>query len=772
MNDHPQHHAIAHPVAGRGTALALPGHSYLGEMAANLSAAEKFEESFNLRDMMRIFLKRKWTILIIFAVFALFSVVRTYLAPPVYRASTTIQIEKFQPRVLDYKEVTPLEVSDENSDFYQTNYELLKSRTLAERTVEDIGLRKGPSSANAVAQDPPKGIPGTDPHSAGSIFEDLLQRMVKGPVPVAIDPVTRDDNSLVLAFQSSITVEPVRRSRLVRLHFDSTDPFFAARAVNTLAQSFININLERRFEASSYAKTFLEEKLAQTKAKLEDSERELVGFSRDLEIFNLDEKQQSISSQNLHEFNAAVSKAEQERIRAEAVYKQALENPDALASVQENRNILGLKERKAKLEAEYQENLKVYKPAFPKMQQLQGQIAEVDKQVREEYQDVRKTALSTYRTARTQETMLNERLGGAKQQLLDLQGRSIRYGILKREVDTNRTLYDGLLQRLKEIGVAGGIGINNISVVDKAQVPLYPFKPDLARNVTTGLAIGLVIGLIVAWVLEHLDDTIRFADDVERETGTPVLGVVPNMKSLEPGMDRIGLGPHLDPTSPFAEAYRSVRSALQFSTDHGAPRRLVVTSSSKNEGKSTTALALAINFAQMGKPILLIDADLRNPVLHKLLRIDNAHGLSNCLSSDIKPLSVIHRTEVPNLFVMTTGPLPPNPVELLSSMKLLTVLAQCEEHFAHVIVDGPPVLGIADSIVLSNQVDNAVFVVESGRTRKGHAKAALKRLHQVGVHPIGVILTKIDAYHDLYGYNSYYYQYVQPRIGNKQATKA
>jgi len=753
---------------GRGTALALAGgHAYAAEMAANLSAAERFEQSFNLRDLLRIFLKRKWTILIIFAVFALFSVVRTYLVPPVYRASTTIQIEKFQPRVLDFKEVTPLETMDDTSDFYPTNYELLKSRTLAERAVEDIGLRRAPPAASA-SQEPAKGIPGNEP--AGSVLEDLFERMVKGPVPVAIDPAIRDDNKLVGAFQGSITVEPVRRSRLVRLHFDSTDPFFAAKAVNTLAQSFININLERRFEASSYAKTFLEEKLLQTKTRLEDSERELVAFSRDLEIFNLDEKQ-SISSQNLHEFNSAVSKAEQERIRTEAVYKQAQENPDALASVQENRNILGLKERKARLEAEYQENLKVYKPAFPKMQQLQGQIAEVDKQLREEYQDVRRTALSTYRTARSQETMLKDRLGGAKRHLRDLQGRSIRYGILKREVDTNRTLYDGLLQRLKEIGVAGGIGINNISVVDKAQVPLYPFKPDLARNVAAGLAIGLVIGLIVAWVLEHLDDSIRFADDVERETGTPVLGVVPKLK-LEPGKDRLALEPHLDPTSAFAEAYRSVRSALQFSTANGAPRRLVVTSSSKNEGKSTSALALAINFAQMGKPVLLIDADLRNPVIHKLLRIDNAHGLSNCLSSDTRPLTVIHKSEIPNLFVMTTGPLPPNPVELLSSMKLLTVLTQCEEHFAHVIVDGPPVLGIADSIVLSNQVDNAVFVIESGRTRKGHAKAALKRLHQVGVHPIGVILTKIDAYHDLYGYNSYYYQYGKPRIGSKQAAEA
>jgi polysaccharide biosynthesis transport protein len=751
-----------------GTAVALPGRHPGAEMSAALSASERLEETFNLRDLLRIFLKRKWTILIIFAVFAVFSTVRTYLAPPVYRASTTLQIERFIPRVVDYKDVTPLDQADENADFYQTNYELLKSRTLAERAVEEIGLRKA-APAGAADTEPRK--PAETPAAEESFLESLFNRMRKGPPAVDIDPATREDNAVVGAFQGSLTVEPIRRSRLVRLHFDSTDPFFAAKAVNTLAQSFININLERRFEASAYAKTFLEEKLAQTKAKLEDSERELVQFSRDLEIFNLDEKQ-SISSQNLHDFNAAVTKVEQDRIRAEAVYKQALENPDALAAVQENKNILQLKQAKSKLEAEYQDQLKVYKPAFPKMQQMRAQIAEIDKQLKDEYQDVRKTALSTFRTARSQELMLKERLGGAKQQLLDLQGRSIRYSILKREVDTNRQLYDGLLQRLKEIGVAGGVGINNISVVDKAQVPVYPYKPDFNRNISTGLAIGLLVGLLVAWLLEHLDDSIRFADDVERETGAAVLGVVPKLKALEAGKNGIAMSPHLDPNSAFAEAYRSVRTALQFSTSSGAPRRLVVTSSSKNEGKSTTALALAINFAQMGKPVLLIDADLRNPVLHKLLQVDNERGLSNYLSGSIGVLEVVHKTEIPNLFVMTTGPLPPNPVELLSSIKLLTMLSQCEEHFAHVIVDGPPVLGIADSIVLSNQVDNAVFVIESGKTRKGHAKAALKRLQQAGVHPLGVILTKIDSYHDLYGYNSYYYQYAKSSIGTKQAAEA
>ena len=748
-------------------ALARPGFP---ELAANLAGGDRLEQGFNLRDLLRIFLKRKWTILIIFAVFALFSVVRTYLAPPVYRASTTIQIEKFLPRVFDYKEVQPMEAPDENADFYYTNYELLKSRTLAERAVEEIGLRKNPPPESVALQPATRGV--TDSQQTGSIFEDLFNRLRKGPPAVDVDPATRDDNALVAAFQSSLTVEPIRRSRLVRLHFDSTDPFFAAKAVNTLAQSFININLERRFEASAYAKTFLEEKLAQTKARLEDSERDLVRYSRDLEVMSPDEKQ-NVFSQNLQEFNTAVAKAEQERIRAEVVLKQAQENPDSLPVIQENRPLQALKQTKARLEAEYQENLAVFKPAFPKMQQLQGQIAEVDKQVKAEVNEVRKAAAATFRTARAQELMLKERLGGAKQQLLDLQSRSIRYSILKREVDTNRTLYDGLLQRLKEIGVAGGVGINNISVVDKAQVPIFAYKPDLGKNVTMGLAIGLIIGLLVAWLLEHLDDSIRFADDVERETGAAVLGVVPKLKVTESNRSGLGLGPHLDPNSAFSEAYRSVRTALQFSTTSGAPRRLVVTSSSKNEGKSTTALALAINFAQMGKPVLLIDADLRNPVLHKMLKLENARGLSNFLSSNATVLQMVQKTDIPNLFVMTTGPLPPNPVELLSGMKMPSLLEQAEEHFAHVIVDGPPVLGIADSIVLSNQVDNAVFVIESGRTRKGHAKAALKRLQQAGVHPLGVILTKIDSYHDLYGYNSYYYQYAaKPSITAKQAAGA
>lgn len=748
----------------RNTAVALPprGALALGPDDGT-TALDAPDDSLHLRDILRIFLKHKWTILAILCAAALFSVVMTYMAAPVYRATTTIQIDRFTPRVLDFKDVSSGTDSNEywsdGSDFYATNYELLKSRAVAERVVEELGLRKNPSSLSLSSEQAPSAPAGNS--QGGNFAENILSWLIRGPAPVAIDPATRSDNAVVSAFQSSLTVEPVRKSRLVRLHFDSTDPFFAAKAINTLSQSFINLNLERRFEASAYAKTFLEDKLLQTKVKLEDSERELLEFARGAEIVSLDDRK-TVVSQNLQEFNSAVTKAEQERIRAEVLLKQVDSNPELLALAQENKKLNELKSVKAKLETEYQENLKVYKPAYPKMLQIKGQIDEVDKQMKAALEEIRGIVVATYRTAKSQEDALKQKLEMAKREMLDVQGRNIRYSILKREVDTNRTLYDGLLQRLKEVGVAGGVGINNITIVDKAKVPLAPFKPSLDRNLKFGLAIGLLLGLAVAWFIEYFDDSIRLPEDVERETGAAVLGVVPKLKAKEAvRLPQIALASHEDPTSAIAEAYRSVRTSLQFSTAHGAPRRLVVTSSGPGEGKSTTAVSLAINFAEMGKPVLIIDADLRAPVLHKILGVENSHGLSNYLAGDVKALTLVHGTKVPNLFVLTTGPLPPNPVELLSGPKLLSLLSECEGHFAHIVVDGPPVLGLSDAIVLCNQVDNSVFVIESGKTRKGHAKAALRRLQQAGVNPIGVILTKLDTYHDLYSRASYYY-YQQP----------
>jgi capsular exopolysaccharide synthesis family protein len=429
-----------------------------------------------------------------------------------------------------------------------------------------------------------------------------------------------------------------------------------------------------------------------------------------------------------------------------------------VAAVVENKTIQSYKEARAKLQIEYQQDLRIYKPDFPKMLQIKAQITEVDSQIKAEIAAIADGVRSQYESAQKQEALIRQKLGETRKQVLSGQDSSIDLNLLKREVDTNRQLYDALLQRLKQVGVSAGVATNNISVVDAAEPSLFPHEPSLPRNLLIGLAAGIFLGLCIVFVLEFLDDSIKFPDEVERMLGLPLMGIIPKVGTKR--LDKsVALEVHDAPRSTIAEAYRSVRTALQFSTPEGAPKRLVVTSTTRNEGKSTTALALAINFAQMGQRVLLIDADMRNPSVHKLLGIPNDSGLSNVLSSESKGEQLIVPTVVPNLSVLTAGPVPPNPVDLLMGPKLLLLLNEMGSlGIDYVVVDAPPLLGIADSIVLGNQLQNILFVVQGNRTRKSHIKNALRRLRRVGLLPHGVVITQTpnrgvgEDYSAYYGY--------------------
>jgi succinoglycan biosynthesis transport protein ExoP len=358
--------------------------------------------------------------------------------------------------------------------------------------------------------------------------------------------------------------------------------------------------------------------------------------------------------------------------------------------------------------------------------------------------------------AQAQEAQLREKLGQTRKQVLVTQDNSIDLNLLKREVNTNRQLYDSLLERLKQVGISSNLTTNNISVVDAAATPLFPYKPNLQSNLMAGLGIGLFMGLCLVFLLEYLDDSIRFPDMVERVLGVPLMGVIPVGDKKRSDMGTIAFDVHSDPRSSMAEAYRSVRTALQFSTSHGAPKRLLVTSTTRDEGKSTTALALAINFAQMGHRVLLVDGDMRNPSVHKMLGMPNELGLSNLLSDDARGEALIQKSSVPNLSVLTAGPSPPNPVDLLMGPKLMTLLDKASAvGISHVIVDGPPVLGIADSIVLGNQIQDILFIVRAGSTRKANIRDALRRLRLSGLAPRGAVLTFAPA-RALHGYGAYY----------------
>ena len=723
------------------------------------------DESLTLTDLLRIVLKHKWTLLTVILLACAVAAVRTFLSTPIYRSTVILQIDRAAQRVVSFNNDVDREQPSEEPNSLITQVELLKSRSLAERVIDELRLDQSLSAApqatgdaNTLARDGARPAGETEIISKG----DYLERIVRGYRQV-MNPSTRNKEVLgreavLKSFIEALTVEPIRNSRLIKLHVENTSPELAARIANSTVQAYIAMGLERKMEASSYAKTFLEDQIKQIKAKLEDSERKLNRFAQEKQILTLDEKT-SVVNQTYTDYASALSKAEQERIKIEALYNEIKKNPDNVAMVGENKTVQSYKEQKAKLEIEYQQNLRIYKPDFPKMQQIRAQIGEVDAQIKKEISSLAATVQAQYQSSQQQESLIRDKLGQTRKQVLSTQDSSIDLNLLKREVDTNRQLYDGLLQRIKQLGVSGGVVTNNISVVDPAESSLFPYKPNLPRNLLIGLAAGLFIGLCMVFVLEFIDDSIKFPDEVERNLGLPLMGIIPRISRKRGESKSVALDVHTDPRSTLAEAYRSVRTALQFSTPEGAPKRLVVTSTTRNEGKSTTALALAINFAQMGQKVLLIDGDMRNPSVHKLLEIPNEYGLSNLLSSDSRGEKMIMRTAIPNLSVLTAGPVPPNPVDLLMGPKLLLLLNVASTlGIEYVVLDAPPLLGIADSIVLGNQLQNILFVVQASRTRKSHIKNALRRLRLAGLMPRGVVLTQTlrgalpQDYESYYGY--------------------
>lgn len=715
-------------------------------------------DGLDLRQLWEVIVKRRWTISIFTAIVVVAVVTATYLKTPIYRASLTLQIDREDIKVLDMGEVSPGETRGwGGQDYYQTQYELLKSRSLARRVVNQMGL------ANRPVEDPSPSLF----DQARDWLAGWLPRtgVAKDDTPGEGTPEQAAADSARLegaigAFLGGLTVEPVRNSRLVRLHYDSPDPKLSANILNSLAKAYINLNLERRFDATTYARNFLQERLQQVKAKLEESERELVEFSRREEIIAIDQKE-SVITQNLTAANAALIDAEKKRIAAESVYRQMLgARGQGLTQVLDSTIIQDLKQTRAKLEAQYQDNLSVYKPAYPTMVQLRNQINQVDTMINQEIGNIRAAITADYEAAKNEEALLRANLNRMKQEVLALQGRSIQFNILRRETDTNRQLYDGLLQRYKEVGVAAGVGTNNISVVDEAKVPSRPYKPNWRLNALLALVLGLLGGVGLAFLFEHLDDTVRRPEDLEKLLGLPVLGVIP-MTRLERGDGRpIALAGHDDPRSAFAEAYRSVRTALQFSTASGVPRLLTVTSAMVGEGKSTTAVSLAIQFAQAGKRTLLVEADLRKPSIHRALELDNQVGLTHYLAGgDAQPIDITRPTHIPNLFAIPAGPLPPNPAELLSSARMVALLALAAEKFDQVILDSPPLLGLADALIIGNLCEGTLLTVEMGSTPRGYVQGAFKRLRGARVHLLGTILTKLEARPGAYGYYRSYYYY-------------
>lgn len=689
------------------------------------------------RRLWRIASRWRWVLLGGVAAGALFGVLLTLLMTRQYTSTARLEISRETARVVNIDSVER-DTSFFDQEFYQTQYGLLQTKALAERVARDLNVVDDPAFFRMFGRSDVFNGDGAAPG-------DPTQRAKRNEVAGKI-------------LLDHFGVAPVRGSSLVDLTAVTPDPTLSQRIAQTWSQDFIASNLERRFEASGYARHFLETRLEQLREKLEASERQAVAYASSHGIINLpapgDEKDggttgdRSLLTDDLSALNTSLQVATAERIQAHSRLSDA-SRPDASSEALDNEAINALREKRAEAAAEYAKLMVQFAPGYPQAKAVASQIQALDAAIGQEERRVRTSFETAYRSASAREAALTARVEGLKGDLTDLRQRNIQYNIYQRDADTNRELYKALLQRYKEIGVAGGIENNNIVIADAAKLPDRPSAPRLLINLILSMLAGGVIGAAVAAVLEQIDEGINDPGQVEEKLGLPLLGVVPRTTKAEP-IDALR-----NPRSPLVEAYLAVQANLELSTAQGTPRSLAVISTRPGEGKSTTTIALAQSLARARRKVVLVDADLRAPTLHRLFKVPNKLGVSNFLAGTDPLDEAVHATDREHLSVMPAGPQPPNAADLLTGDRLPLLIKRLLDEFEYVIVDSPPVIGLADAPLVGSAVDSVLYVVEAGSIHAGTVRIALDRLRTTHVNVLGAVLTKFEAKraHLAYGYD-------------------
>jgi succinoglycan biosynthesis transport protein ExoP len=705
-----------------------------------------------IRQYLRIAMRWRYVILGAVVACGLLGLVATLLMTPKYTATSTIEISRESDQVTNFQGVER-DTSIADQEFYQTQYGLLRSKSLAERVASELRLIDDPAFFEQFGRSSEKpAFQATGGRYLASGRAD--RRRVAGEILL--------DN---------LSVDPTRLSRLVDVRFTSPDAALSAKVANAWAENFIRINLERKIQATSYGRDLLQRQLAEYKDRLDTSQRQLVGYASAQQIINLPSQtgsadgrttsERSIVADDLAALNAALSQATADRIQSEARNAQsglAGASPEALR----NQAINNLRERRATLAAEYRQMMVRFEPGYPAAQAIQSQIDQLDRSIASEEGRISGSLKADYNQAVQRERALQSKVNELKSSYLDLRRRSIQYNIYQQEVDTNRALYDGLLQRFKEIGVAGGVGVNNIAVVDPADVPRKPSSPRLLLNLAIALLAGLGLGVVLAFALEQIDEAIADPSEVERRLGLPLLGSVPKVDGKTP-MEALQ-----DRKSDLVDAYLAIQTNLVFTTEHGVPRSFAVTSTRPAEGKSTTAVALATTLSRSHRSVILVDGDMRSPSIHHLGGVGHERGLSNFLSGEDDIASLTFDMSDLGLTAMSAGPIPPNAAELLTGNRLALLIERLLQSYDHVVIDSPPVMGLADAPLIASKVEGVIYAVESHGIRSTLVRTALGRLASANARVVGGVLTKFEARKAHYGYG-YEYGYGYGRDG---ATKA
>lgn len=699
------------------------------------------EQPFILRYL-NIAKRRKWLLIGCVVVAALVGLLVTFLMTPQYTAAATLEIKRESYQIVNVQGVEP-EEGKVDLEFYETQWGLLRSQSLAERVVTELRLQDNPTFF--------------EQFGATEVADEIRDR---GRGPAAANRRQELVRAAAGILLSNVEIEPTRLSRLAEIKFTSPDPNLSAQIANAWAQSFIEISLERRFDATSYARNFLEERLQQLRQRLQDSERALVAYAANQRIINVPTStttgadqanvttERPLVAEDLSVLNRELNEATAARMAAQSRLRGS---GGTTIEALNNQAISDLRSRRAGLAADYARMVAQFEPDYPPARALADQIAEIDRAIAREETRVRSTLQAAFDAASAREEMLRGRVNGLESDLLDLRGRTIQYNIFQREVDTNRQLYDALLQRYKEIGVAGGVGVNNISIVDRAMVPESPSSPNVVLNLLLSLLIGGLLGAGAALALEQVDQTISDPRGLEAALGLPLLGTIPRSSNEDP-VEELS-----DPKTALVEAYLSAQTRLAFTTDHGVPRTLAVTSTRPGEGKSTTAYALARQLARTSNRVVLIDGDMRSPSLHGLFGTAAEPGLSNFLAGEDN-VGAMLREGAAGLTLLPAGPVPPNAAELLTGDRFPMLLKELATRFDHVVIDAPPVMGLADTPLIASVAEGTIFVVESHATSASLATVAVARLQESKARLLGALLTKFEPQKAQYGYG-YGYEY-------------
>lgn len=638
----------------------------------------KPHDNLDLREFVRTLVRRKRMILTITGVTLALILLATLLSPVSYRATATVQIEREPTRVVDIDFLGTNDVRD-TRDFYQTQFELMRSRALAAQVIADLKLKDRPVSG-------------------------IKQWLGLN--------ATNDQTDLENALLDNLDIEPVKNSRLVAISYIGSSPEEAANVANAVVKAFSSMSAKKRLSSIAEATNLLEKSAQETKAKLDEAQQKLSAYIRDKQIFQVD-SETSNSNAQLRQLTNELTQLQSQRIAKETQLTQL--------SAKENRTAQNLKNEV--------ENLK------------------------------------------NKENSLHSSIATTKEKVLQEQDAEMEYTTLKRELAVNQTLYQNLLQRLKEASIASGVISNNISVVDAAQSPSKKFKPNLLSNLIFGSLLGLLLGVAAAFLREFLDDTVHDVNKLERITHLPVLGVIPSDKTL--ANDPVSRANFKRSHQAVAEAFRTLRTTLSFQPNMQGHTILLITSSAANVGKSTVAANLAGTYARAGQKVLLIDADMRNPSLNKLVGIDIASGLADYLAGKIESKGLVLNTDLPQLYFIPAGQQPEDPAELLNSTRMHHLLQSANREFDQIIIDSPPLAGLADSLVIAAQATATLLVVKAESTRIGSITTALKRLHQAKAPVIGLLLNDANlAKASNYGYEYADYTYVKQDQTNPPKAKS